>query len=228
MNKKVLAMLFLVCEPLGGTEPIPEVLAKIAHKMSGSSWGQADGVFLNRICRGHCVVPLCHEKKLYLAVFVRNVLTKIQLVELKEGVFMPDTVFIKDKTSRCRAAENKKNKEELARRKGNYQFVSLKEKQEELFRSELAQEKVCLQKMYGVGTRMVRMHGESIPLEPNNSIKVLQCQAKIGIAKVFFEVDLANFCDVDAWVIIDHGLPIFEEAENFLSGVDDINCLRFV
>ena len=228
MKKEFLGIVFLVCESLGGAQVTSEVLAKIARKMSVGQWGQPDDIPVNRICGGCYLVPVCHENSLFLAVFIKNVLTKIQGIALKEGVFVPDTVLIKDKTSRSRAKELRKNREELARRKRNYQFVSLKQEQAELFKYELAQEKMRLREQYGSGTRMVRVDGESIPLEARGRMWVLQCEAVVDGETIHLEVDVANFCDGDAWAIIDPRLPTFEEPENYFSGVNEIDCVTFV
>jgi|GEM_PF-7107635 len=214
MVKKIL--LLLVFNFLYGSQMEPEVLEKIKDKMAKVLTFD----FKKGSCKGVFLVSVCHENKLFLATFVKNILSNIQIMSLKKGFFLQDKIFIKDITSRSVAAEYKKDRKKLAEIRKMPE--PLRQKERDLFLYRRALKRALLQEDIGFGAKMVCVHGKSIPIGPIDHVIVLRCEAKVEDKTVLFEVDVASFCDIDEWLVMDADLPEENPSETYLLGVDSI------
>lgn len=206
--------LFSFCKVISA-EPYHVVLGKVAERMmSGIQQGQEDDLLASR---DRCA-PWCKGKQLFLNFYIKNMLSKQYVVELKDGVFLQDSVRMRDWTSSCIGQEEEKNMAELQRKKNCYSKISLKQQQEEIFAWGLKQEKKRIVEDYGIGARMVRSYGNSVPLSVGGRMIFFQCAARIKGRIVRFQVDISLFCDLDAWMVIHD--DVWQEAEPYFAGVD--------
>ncbi len=209
MKKGFLGVVFLLFEALGGAaKPFHDSF--VAFRLENLS-----------------ITPACEDsgRKLCLHFFKNNIPVAEYSVTLKEGHFLEQSIVLINQTPYCRKAEEEKNKAVLAQRIAQCPFwdIASKGKQKRLFKEELAREQSLLEQRLGAGARMVRVYGEPISLEATGHLIFLWCQAIVGGVQVTFEVDVAHFCDVDAWAKIQSGEPTWqwergeEYEENYFS-----------
>jgi hypothetical protein len=216
MNKGVLGVL-LICESLsGGDSSCTVVLSRIRelferqHLAEESRPGSVTG-------RSLYLVPWCEGGTLFLGVFRNNSLQETVMVTLKEGSFVEDTVFLRDKTFYYMVDGDRKMTFKGKTRARGYP----KRRQGTPWRHAPCTG-LHFQKLHGAGSKLVQVHDETMVLTHAERLILLTCEAEIQGERVMLEVDVANFCDGDAWGVRRFDSVEWQESEKYILGVDVI------
>lgn len=218
MKKGVLGML-LLGKLVSGAEPSYAGMLQRAREIFWKHHPSEESRQVNFMAGGIYLVPVCGGKRLFLSIFKNQLLSKTCVVTLKEGVFDEESISFHDSTSHVLDIEDAEERNRLIASRTAERIKAGAHQEEEISFYEFLKEVRGFEKEYGVA-RWIEIHGTPFPLKIHERVVRLRCLIQLPMERVILEVDLADFCDADAWSAYSPDLSVWKEGEPYISGCE--------